>query len=124
MPLIPPTTEVLAGLELGGVPLATALSLRTGMPALFVRKRAKDYGTCRLAEGGEVAGRRLLLIEDVMTSGGQILTSCEQLRLLGATVEYGLCVIDRCEGGAQALRTAGIELRALFVQAELNSLAA
>jgi orotate phosphoribosyltransferase len=121
VPLIPPNAEVIAGLELGGVPLATALSMRTGMPALFVRKQAKDYGTCRLAEGGEVAGRRLLLIEDVVTSGGQVLASCEQLRRLGATVEYALCVIDRCEGGAQALRAAGVELRALFTKTELNS---
>jgi hypothetical protein len=64
-PLVPPDTEVLAGLELGGVPLATALSLRTGLPAVFVRKKAKEYGTRQLAEGGAVSGRRLLVVEDV-----------------------------------------------------------
>ena len=72
-PMIPAGTTALAGLELGGIPVATALSLRTGLPARFVRKRAKDYGTCRLAEGGDVAGERLLVVEDVVTSGGQIL---------------------------------------------------
>src|SRR5262245_9081503 len=62
VPLVHPSTEMLAGLELGGVPIATALSLQIGLPCVFVRKRAKDYGTCRLAEGGEVSGRRLLVV--------------------------------------------------------------
>jgi orotate phosphoribosyltransferase len=79
--LIPPGTDALAGLELGGVPLATALALRSGLPALFVRNEAKSYGTCRLAEGGEIACRRLAIIEDVVTSGGQVVTSCGQLRI-------------------------------------------
>ena len=120
MPLIPSDVEVLAGLELGGVPLATALSLRTGIPAVFVRKRAKEYGTCRLAEGGEIKGRRLLLVEDVVTSGGQLLASCQQLRLGGAIVEHALCVIDREAGGRQAMTAAGVELRALFSKVEFQ----
>ena len=62
-PLVPDDTEVLAGLELGGVPIATALSLHTGIPAAFVRKRAKEYGTQRLVEGAEVSGRRVLIVE-------------------------------------------------------------
>ncbi|HEX5437030.1 MAG TPA: phosphoribosyltransferase family protein, partial [Gemmatimonadaceae bacterium] len=89
-PLIPAGTDALAGLELGGVPLATALSLHTGMPALFVRKRAKEYGTCQLAEGGTVSGRRLLVIEDVVTSGGQVIASCQELRALGASVDHAV----------------------------------
>src|SRR4051812_46731355 len=59
VPLLPSGTEVLAGLELGGVPIATALSLQTGLPAAFVRKEAKKYGTARLAEGADIAGRRV-----------------------------------------------------------------
>src|SRR5664280_2143675 len=70
--LIPEGTEVLAGLELGGVPVATALSLATGLPVAFVRKAAKEYGTAQLAEGAQVAGRRTLVIEDVITTGGQV----------------------------------------------------
>jgi len=85
---IPEHTEILAGLELGGIPVATALSIRTGLPAVFVRKHAKDYGTCRLAEGIEISGRRLLIVEDVVTTGGQILASCEELRRGGAIVEH------------------------------------
>src|SRR2546427_11009790 len=118
--LVPPATDALAGLELGGVPLATALSLRTGLPAVFVRKRPKEYGTCRLAEGGDIAGRRLLVVEDVVTSGGQVLASCEDLRRLGATVYHAICVSDRPDSGAEALRAAGIELRALLLKSDLE----
>jgi orotate phosphoribosyltransferase len=117
---IPPGTEALAGLELGGVPLATALSLHTGLPAVFVRKRAKEYGTRRLAEGSEVRGKRLLVVEDVVTSGGQVVASVQQLRDLGATVTHAVCVIDREAGGAPALRDAGIELQSLFRRSDLD----
>jgi orotate phosphoribosyltransferase len=120
VPLVPPSTEVLAGLELGGVPLATALSLRTGLPAVFVRKVAKDYGTRRIAEGGDVAGRRLLIVEDVVTTGGQVVTSCWDLRALGAIAEHAVCVIDRESGGSQKLHDAGLQLHALFAMSELG----
>jgi orotate phosphoribosyltransferase len=119
-PLVPSGVDVLAGLELGGIPLVTALSLHTGLPALFVRKRAKDYGTCRLAEGAEVAGRRLLVVEDVVTSGGQVLASCEELRALGGIVAHALCVIDREAGGREALAERGIELLSLFTRSDLE----
>src|SRR5690348_3882104 len=69
-PSVPAGTEVLAGLELGGIPIATMLSQITGIPARFVRKQAKTYGTCKLAEGGELAGRAVLIVEDVITSAG------------------------------------------------------
>jgi len=117
---IPPVIEILAGLELGGIPVATALSIRTGLPTVFVRKQAKDYGTCRLAEGVEISGRRLLIVEDVVTSGGQILASCEELRRAGAIVEYVVCVIDRQAGGTEALAAAGLELRSLFTKKDLD----
>src|ERR1039457_7228794 len=73
--LIPPGTEILAGLEMGGIPVATAVSLKTGLPVVFVRKKAKDYGTCKLAEGAEVNQRKICIIEDVVTTGGQIILS-------------------------------------------------
>jgi orotate phosphoribosyltransferase len=117
--LVPAGIEVLAGLELGGVPVATALSIRTGLPAVFVRKQAKSYGTCRLAEGCEIAGRKLLIVEDVVTSGGQILASGQALRQAGAIVDDVVCVIDRQAGGAEALAAAGLKLRALFTKADL-----
>ncbi|MEO6121243.1 MAG: orotate phosphoribosyltransferase [Acidimicrobiales bacterium] len=123
-PLVPPGTEVLAGLELGGIPLVTMLSQRTGLPARFVRKAAKQYGTCRLAEGGKVTARRLLVVEDVVTSGGQVVISTGQLRDAGAVVTTALCVIDRQAGGREALAEARIELRALFTRTELEAAAA
>ena len=120
-PLVPPAVDALAGLELGGVPLATALSQVTGLPTRFVRKEAKAYGTCRLAEGGDVEGERLVVVEDVVTSGGQVLISCADLRERGADVVRVLCVIDREAGGAAALQADGLELHALFTMTELTA---
>jgi orotate phosphoribosyltransferase len=120
VPLLPPGSDALAGLELGGVPLATTLSQLTGLPALFVRKEAKTYGTCRLAEGGELDGRRLTVVEDVVTSGGQVVTSCGDLRERGAIVEHAVCVIDRGAGGAENLSEVDVELHALFTMSELE----
>ncbi len=93
--IIPPGTEILAGLETGGIPLATALSLNTGIPALFVRKKAKDYGTKKIAEGLDFSGRKVCVIEDVITTGGQVLESTEELRKNGAVIDHVLCVIYR-----------------------------
>jgi orotate phosphoribosyltransferase len=119
--LLPERAEALAGLELGGVPIATVLSQVTGLPTLFVRKEAKAYGTAQLAEGGPVEGRRLVVVEDVVTSGGQVLTSCAQLRELGADILAVLCVIDREAGGAEALAADGLELRALCTRTQLEA---
>lgn len=94
-PLIPAGTEVLAGLEMGGIPIATALSLETGLPCVFVRKSAKDYGTCKFAEGLEIKGRKVCIIEDVVTTGGQVVLSTADLRSLGALITDVLCVIHR-----------------------------
>ena len=122
--LVPPGVDVLGGLELGGVPLATQLSQVTGLPTLFVRKAAKPYGTCQLAEGGAVKGRHILLVEDVVTSGGQVVESAEALRALGAVVTDAVCVIDREAGGTVALASVGIRLHPLFRMSELKDAAA
>jgi orotate phosphoribosyltransferase len=119
--LIPPGTEVLGGLELGGVPVATALSLKTGLPLAFVRKAAKPYGTRRLAEGIDVGGRRVLVVEDVITSGGQVALSTADLRERGAVVEEVLCIVDRGEGGAETLAKHGLRMRALFTAEDLRA---
>ncbi len=118
--LIPSGTEVLAGLELGGVAVAVALSRESGLPAVFVRKQAKTYGTAKIAEGCEVAGRTVLIIEDVVTTGGQIRASAAQLRSLGAEVTHALCVIDRESGGGPALGEDGVTLISLFSRQDLN----
>jgi orotate phosphoribosyltransferase len=121
VPLIPEGTEVLAGLEMGGIAVVTALARHAKLPTAFVRKQAKQYGTARLSEGAEVAGRRVLVVEDVVTSGGQVVISTGELRKLGAHVDHAVCVIDRQEGGAEALSAAGIRLRALLTRAELEA---
>lgn len=118
--LVPANTEVLAGLEMGGIPVVTALARHTGLPCTFVRKKAKEYGTARLAEGAEVNGRQVLVVEDVVTSGGQVIISADDLRRLGARIDHAVCVIDRQEGGAQALAVQGIELISLFTRADLD----
>jgi orotate phosphoribosyltransferase len=112
--LVPQGTEVLAGLELGGVPISTALASATGLPVCFVRKQAKSYGTKKLAEGAGVAGRQVLVLEDVITTGGQVVESATQLRALGARVDAVLCVIDRSEGDHTKLSSAGLDVVALF----------
>jgi orotate phosphoribosyltransferase len=121
VPLIPAGTEVLAGLELGGVPIATALSLRTGLPAAFVRKEAKTYGTAQLAEGADIVGRRVLVVEDVITTGGQVLISTAQLRSLGALVDTVVCVIDRSPDQGAALAEGGLSMRSLLTRAQLDA---
>ncbi len=120
-PLVPPGTEVLAGLELGGVPLATAMSLRTGLPQVLVRKQPKAYGTAKLAEGTDIAARRVLVVEDVVTTGGQVVASTDELRSRGALVASVLCVIDRRPaGGPDKLAAAGLSLISLFRAEDLG----
>ena len=121
--LVPDNTEALAGLEMGGIPIATMLSQITGIPSLFVRKKAKSYGTCKLAEGGPVSGRKLVIIEDVVTSGGQILESVRELRSMGGIVTDVLCVIDRESGGEENLHAEGLSLHPLFTMTELKKAA-
>lgn len=117
---LPRNFDALAGLEMGGIPIATMLSQITGKPALFIRKKAKDYGTCRFAEGGEVKDRRLLLVEDVVTSGGQIIESARALRGEGALISDVVCVIDREADGLAALAKEGLILTSLFTMTQLK----
>lgn len=117
--LIPEDTEILAALEMGGIPVGTALSLATGLPCVFVRKQAKDYGTCLFAEGVDIEGKKLCIIEDVITSGGQVLLSTKDLRSSGAKITNVLCVINRGGGEATSkLQEAGLNLQSLFVRSD------
>lgn len=121
--LVPRGTDMLGGLDLGGVPLVTILSSLTGIPALFVRKEAKTYGTRRLAEGGDPAGRQVLLVEDVITTGGAVLNAAAALRDLGATVTTVACAIDRRAPGQDQLTTHGITVRSVMTKDLLDSVA-
>ncbi|MCW2851977.1 MAG: pyrE 2 [Nocardioides sp.] len=121
VPLLPEGTELLGGLELGGVPIATLVSSLTGTPALFVRKQAKEYGTCKLAEGPDVAGRRVTLVEDVITTGGAVRDATRALREAGAVVEVVVCAIDRSPEGENPLADVGLEVRAVLTKAALDA---
>ena len=118
--LIPNGIEVLAGLEMGGIPIATALSLKTGIPVVFVRKKAKEYGTCKLAEGIDIRDKVVCIVEDVVTTGGQIKLSAEDLKQYGAKVKDVLCVIDRQQSGSENLSNEGLLLHSLLTMKELK----
>ncbi|MDE0683945.1 MAG: orotate phosphoribosyltransferase [Candidatus Poribacteria bacterium] len=117
---LPSSCDGLAGLELGGIPLATALSLQTGIPCFYVRKEAKTYGTCNLIEGGVKAGSRLVVIEDVITTAGQVCTSIEQIRAAGYRVAHVVAAIDRQAGGAAKINALGCTFASVFTLAELE----
>jgi orotate phosphoribosyltransferase len=117
---IPPGTELLAGLELGGVPIAVVLSQVTGLPTRFVRKQPKEYGTRLQVEGGEIDARQVTVVEDVVTSGGAVVDGVEALRAGGAVVESALCLILRDEAAVVRLAEHGVELRSAFTLAEIE----
>lgn len=118
--LIPPGTEVLAGLEMGGIPIVTMLSHVTGLPAAFIRKEPKEYGTCRYAEGAALTGRQFVLVEDVVSSGGALVDALEKLRGDGLFPTAALCVIDRETGGSEALHAVGLPLKALLTFSQVE----
>ena len=114
-----PDAQRLAGPELGAVALAAAASLASGLPFLIVRKGAKDYGTANRLEGVFEVGERVCLVEDVVTSAGAAIEAVEALREAGLEVGTAVCVVDREDGGADALAEKGVRLQALFRASEL-----
>lgn len=117
--LLPAEAQVLAGMEMGGIPVVTVMSQLSGLPAVFVRKQAKTYGTGKIAEGCSVRDRHVVGVEDVVTSAGALLAGCLALRDLGAHLTTAVCAIDREEGGARSLAEHGIALRAALTRAVL-----
>lgn len=120
VPLLPTDTAMIAGLELGGIPIATMVSSLTGIPTLFVRKQPKTYGTRRVAEGGEVARETVTLIEDVITTGGAVRDAAAALRDLGATVAVVVCAINR-SAEEQPLDDVAIEVRPVLTRDDLDA---
>ena len=117
---LPAETRRVAGPELGAVPLATAVSLETGLPSVLVRGESKSYGTERRFEGILHPGENVVLIEDVVTTGGQAIESAQALRDSGANVSLVLVVVDREEGAAEAMAEAGFRFEALFTSTSLG----
>jgi orotate phosphoribosyltransferase len=119
--LVPDGVARVCGTALGAVPLATALSLETGLPSVFVRvDAAKDHGTGKSIEGVLEPGDTVVLVEDVVTTGGASLTAVEILQAAGATVGAVIAVVDREQGGAERFAEAGIPFHALFTSSELG----
>jgi orotate phosphoribosyltransferase len=109
----------IAGVVLGSIPLAAALSLATGIPFIMVRKEKKDHGTGKLIEGDLNTGEKVLVVEDVITTAGSSIKAIETLRSEGAEIVGVMSVIDREGGGLENLASIGVELNALVKGSEL-----
>ena len=116
-----PAAVRLAAPELGAVPLAAAASLESGLPFVIVRNTQKGYGTQNRIEGLFEPGERVCLIEDVVTAGGAALEAVEVLREAKLLVSTAICVVDREQGGADALARAAVRLRPLFSASEVRN---
>ena len=110
---------LLGGPELGAVALAAAASLASGLPFLVIRKHAKEYGSANRIEGAWTEGERVCLVEDVVTSGGALLEAVEAVRQVGLVCGTAVCIVDREEGGADALARRAVRLRPLFRASEI-----
>lgn len=110
----------LAGAELGGIPLVTAASLASGLPCVFIRNQKKDYGTAKQLEGKLGEGDRVMMVEDVCTTGGQVLEAAKVIEATGAKVVKIVGTIDREEGARQNIEAAGYTFEALFTKTDLG----
>lgn len=105
--------DKIAGVVLGSIPLAVALSLRTKIPYIMVRKEKKDHGTGKLIEGSLQEGETVLMVEDVITSAGSVAEAIETVRSAGGKVNEVLCVVNRQEGGEERLKGMNVKLYSL-----------
>ena len=117
---VKPTTTLIAGAELGGVALAAAASLASGKPFVIIRNAKKDYGTSKPYEGRLTDGDSVLLVEDIATTGGQVLEAAKFITSVGAKIERIVAVIDRQEGARENIQAAGFAFEALFTKADLG----
>ncbi len=117
---IPDYVDRIAGPELGAVPLAAAASMACGKPFVLVRNQKKDYGTAKQVEGLLNVGESVVIIEDIMTTGGQVIEAAKSLQALGAKIDRILGVIDRLEGARQNIESAGFVFESLFTTEDLG----
>jgi orotate phosphoribosyltransferase len=117
---VEPGATRIAAPEVGAIALAAAASLRSGLPFVIVRKAPKVYGTNQRLEGVYEAGERIVVVEDVVTSGGAAIDSVHALRAAELVCETVICVVDREEGGAEAMAADGIALHRLLDRASLR----
>jgi orotate phosphoribosyltransferase len=110
----------IAGAELGAVPLAAATAMASGKPFVIVRNQKKDYGTSKLVEGILEPGDTVMIVEDVLTTGGQVLEAAKSLEQAGAKIDRIVSVIDRLEGARENIEKAGYTFEALFTTVDLG----
>ncbi len=111
---------LIAGAELGGVALAAATALQTGKNWIIIRNSKKGYGTAKLIEGTLNKGDVVLLVEDIATTGGQVLEAAKVISQTGATVEKIVCVIDRKQGAEENITAAGYSLESILTKDDLG----
>ncbi|UCE59789.1 MAG: orotate phosphoribosyltransferase [Phycisphaerales bacterium] len=114
------TTTLIAGAELGGVALAASASMASGKPFVIIRNAKKDYGTSKPYEGKISDGDSVLLVEDIATTGGQVLEAAKLISEIGAKVERIVAVVDRQEGARENIEGAGFTFNSLFTKADLG----
>jgi orotate phosphoribosyltransferase len=119
---IPANIDRIAGAELGAVPLAAAAAMSNNKPCVFIRNQKKDYGTAKQVEGILNSGERVVIVEDVLTTGGQVIEAAGSLKSMGATIDRIIAVIDREEGARQNIENAGYTFEALFTTTDLGVL--
>jgi orotate phosphoribosyltransferase len=113
-------TDRIAGPELGAVPLAAAAGMASGKPTVFIRNAKKEYGSSKQIEGLLQRGESVLLVEDIVTTGGQVVEAIQTLRDAGVTVERVIVVIDRLEGGRENIEATGAPYESLFTTRDLG----
>ncbi len=117
---LPEGTERLAGTELGGIPLVTAASIATGLPAVYIRNARKEYGTGKQLEGRVEPGEKVVIVEDVATTGGQVIEAAEVIGDQGGDVVAIIAIVDRQEGARESIEGAGYRFDALFTTSDLG----
>jgi orotate phosphoribosyltransferase len=117
---VTPDIDRLAGAELGGIPLVSAAAMACGKPTILIRNQKKDYGTAKQLEGKIQQGDRVLIVEDVATTGGQVLEAAKTLEAAGAKIVKIVAVIDRQEGARENIEGAGYAFASLFTKADLG----
>jgi orotate phosphoribosyltransferase len=117
---VTPATTLIAGAELGGVALAASASMAANLPMVIIRNAKKDYGTQKMYEGKLEAGDTVLLVEDIATTGGQVLEAAKTIAEAGAKVEKIVAVIDRQEGARENIEAAGYVFESLMTKTDLG----
>ncbi len=114
------SVDRLAGAELGGIPLVTAAAMATGKPSVLIRNQKKDYGTAKQLEGVLKAGDKIMIVEDIATTGGQVLEAAKVITEAGGQVVKIVAVIDRQEGARETIEKAGYVFASLFTKTDLG----